>query len=68
MLLTYIEGNFTISPEAGRIMQDICAWAADHYENKDGTLTEEGVHFLEHVLSGIGIERKEIIANWKEEV
>ena len=66
-MLTYIHDNFNYSPEAGRLICDICIWAADHYENKDGSLTEEGIHFLERTLDGIGITREDIVEHWKED-
>ena len=42
-------------------------WAGEHYEDKDGTLTDEGVHFIESVVAdNIGMDRQEIIDNWKD--
>ena len=65
MLQEYIEEEYSLSLEARRIVGCIIEWASDHYENKDGSLTEEGVHFLYEVLYySIGIEEEEIREHW----
>lgn len=62
----YTIENFTLSGDAQRILDSLVTWAFDHYEDH-GTLTDEGVHFLETVLAdNIGMERQEIIDNWRD--
>ena len=63
-LYQYILDNFTLSGEASRMLDNICQYAADNFEN-DGRLTYEGVDFLDGILSdAIGIDKDEIAENW----
>ena len=62
----YTIENYTLSGEAQRILDGVVIWAGEHYEDKDGTLTDEGVHFIESVVAdNIGMDRQEIIDNWR---
>lgn len=67
-LTQYVHDNFTVSKAALDLIDNICDWASDHYEDKEGNLTQEGLHFMDRMLTGTGIElwNEEIIANWRE--
>lgn len=68
MLLNYIHEHFNYSPEAGRLISNAIDWASEHYEDKNGNITREGVHFLTYVVgSAIGLTAEEISDNWKED-
>ena len=61
----YVIENFSLSPEAKRILDSLVIWTADHYEVDSG-LNDEGIHFLDTVIAeNIGMERSEIIKNWR---
>ena len=60
----YIINNYSLSGEAKRIVDNICKYAAD-YEDGDGKLTEDGINFIDDMLSdAIGLTREEISMNW----
>lgn len=64
-LYDYIIENFELNITTKRILDSIVIWAGDHYE-ENGTLTEEGIHFIETVIAdNIGMDRQEIIKNWR---
>lgn len=53
-----------LSEEAMVIISNICRYAAD-YEDGDGRLTEDGINFIDDMLSDvIGLNRDEIAENW----
>lgn len=61
----YTVNNYTLSAEAKRMLDSIVLWTGDHYEDH-GTLTQEGIHFLKAIVAdSIGMERAEIIENWR---
>lgn len=60
----YVIENFTLSPEAKRILDSLVIWISDHYE-ESGVLNDEGIHFIENIIAdNIGMEKSEIIENW----
>ena len=69
MLLTYIKENYTISPEAGRIIDNLIDYAKHQpeYIDDEGHFTDEGIDFLWYMLDAIGMDRDEIADNWKED-
>ena len=67
-MLTYLYDNFELSPEAKRLISNAIDWASEHYEDKNGNITKEGVHFLTYVVgAAIGLTAEEISDNWKED-
>lgn len=66
MLLTYIKENYTISPEAGRMIDNLIDYVKmqPEYRDDEGNLTDEGIDFLWYMLDALGMDREEIALNW----
>lgn len=67
MLLEYINDNFTIGHVGMRLIDNLIDFTNmnEEYVDDEGNLTDAGADFLYYILDTIGIERKEIVDNWK---
>lgn len=62
----YTIENFTLSSEAKRMLDSLVLYVFDNFTD-NGELTQDGVELLESVVAdNIGMDRSEIIDNWKE--
>ena len=71
-LYDYIIKSFILDGQAARRMIDsLVLWACNYYTAPDidgrEILTDEGITFLTEIIGdNIGMERAEIVNNWKE--
>ena len=63
MLLTYIKENYTISPEAGRMIDNLIDYTKLNFVYH-GEISDEGIDFLWYMLDALGMDREEIALNW----
>lgn len=61
----YTIENYTLSGEAKRMLDSLVFYVFDNFTN-DGELLQEGIELLRVVVAdNIGMDRQEIIDNWR---
>jgi len=61
----YTIENYTLSSEAKRMLDSLVLYVFDNF-TVDGELLQAGIELLETVVAdNIGMDRSEIIENWK---
>lgn len=66
-LTNYAEKHYPVDSQTLDMIDNICDWAADHYEDKNGNLTQEGIHFIDKMFAGVAdMWLEEIRDNWRE--
>ena len=60
----YTIENYTLSSEAKRMLDSLVLYVFDNFTT-DGELLQAGIELLDTVVANIGMDRNEIIENWK---